>query len=85
MTGDYMTMVLVCNTDMLKEAGVDPARFPATWDGFLDVAKRVAKPGQQWGLGMVGAKDPGFSLGLREPWRLNHRSRDAKGLGSRGP
>jgi multiple sugar transport system substrate-binding protein len=30
MPGDYMTMVLVCNTEMLKEAGVDPARFPTT-------------------------------------------------------
>ena len=62
MPGDYMTMVLVCNTDMVKEAGVSPEKFPATWEGFLDFAKKATKPGQQWGLGMVGAKDPGFSL-----------------------
>jgi len=62
MPGDYMTMVLVCNTEMLKEAGVDPAKFPTTWDGFLEFAKKATRPGQQWGLGMVAAKDPGFSL-----------------------
>jgi multiple sugar transport system substrate-binding protein len=62
MPGDYMTMVLVCNVDMLKEAGVDPERFPTSWEGFLEFAKKATKPGQQWGLGMVGAKDPGFSL-----------------------
>lgn len=62
MPGDYMTMVLICNTEMLKEAGVDPGNFPKTWEGFLNVAKKTTKPGQQWGLGMVGAKSPGFSL-----------------------
>lgn len=62
MPGDYMTMVLVCNTDLLKQAGTDVERFPTTWGGFLDFAKKATRPGQQWGLGMVGAKDPGFSL-----------------------
>lgn len=62
MPGDYMTMVLVCNTDLLKQAGTDVERFPTTWGGFLDFAKKATTPGQQWGLGMVGAKDPGFSL-----------------------
>jgi len=45
--------------DLLKQAGTDVERFPTTWGGFLDFAKKATTPGQQWGLGMVGAKELG--------------------------
>ncbi len=68
MPGDYMAQVLVRNTEMFKEAGLDPAKPPKTWDEFLECAQTltVDKDGDfkvdQWGFGMIGAKDPGFEL-----------------------
>lgn len=68
MPGDYMTMVLFYNTEMFKAAGLDPDKPPKTWDEFLDYAKKLTRDTDgdgnvdQWGFGVVGAKDPGFSL-----------------------
>jgi len=68
MPGDYMAQVLVRNTELFKEAGLDPAKPPKTWDEFLEYAQAltVDKDGDfkvdQWGFGMIGAKSPGFEL-----------------------
>ncbi len=68
MPGDYMAQVLVRNTEMFKEAGLDPAKPPQTWDEFLECAQALTldKDGDfkvdQWGFGMIGAKSPGFEL-----------------------
>ncbi len=68
MPGDYMTMVLFYNTNMFKEAGLDPNKPPKTWDEFLGYAKKLTRDTDgdgkvdQWGFGTVGAKSPGFSM-----------------------
>lgn len=68
MPGDYMAQVLVRNTELFKEAGLDPAKPPKTWNEFLEYAQAltVDKDGDfkvdQWGFGMIGAKSPGFEL-----------------------
>jgi len=68
MPGDYMAQILVRNTELYKEAGLDPAKPPVTWDEFLEYAQvlTVDKDGDfkvdQWGFGMIGAKSPGFEL-----------------------
>jgi ABC-type glycerol-3-phosphate transport system substrate-binding protein len=68
MPGDYMTMVLFYNTNMFKEAGLDPNKPPKTWDEFLVYAKKLTRDTDgdgkvdQWGFGTVGAKSPGFSM-----------------------
>jgi multiple sugar transport system substrate-binding protein len=68
MPGDYMTMVLFYNTEMFKAAGLDPNAPPKTWDQFLEYAKKLTRDTNgdgkvdQWGFGVVGAKDPGFSM-----------------------
>jgi multiple sugar transport system substrate-binding protein len=35
------TPVIYYNADLVKRAGGDPDRFPATWDGIIDLAKRI--------------------------------------------
>ena len=68
MPGDYMSMVLVYNTKLFEEAGLDPDDPPESWDEFLEYAQALAKDTDgdgttdQWAFGMVGAKDPGFPL-----------------------
>jgi multiple sugar transport system substrate-binding protein len=68
MPGDYMTMVLFYNTQMFKDARLDPNKPPKTWDEFLAYAKKLTRDTNgdgkvdQWGFGTVGAKDPGFTL-----------------------
>ena len=68
MPGDYMTMVLFYNTQMFKDAGLDPNKPPKTWDEFLEYAKKLTRDTNgdgkvyQWGFGTVGTKDPGFTL-----------------------
>jgi ABC-type glycerol-3-phosphate transport system substrate-binding protein len=62
MPGDYMSMVLVYNTELFKAAGLDPKKPPKTWDEFLNYNKKLTKAPDQWGFGVVGAKDPGFEL-----------------------
>lgn len=50
------------NRDMFRKAGLDPDRFPVTWDEFLEAAKRLTidrnrngrpDPGDQWGTAMT--------------------------------
>ncbi len=35
------TPVIYYNADLVKRAGGDPDRFPTTWDGIIDLAKRI--------------------------------------------
>jgi multiple sugar transport system substrate-binding protein len=62
MPGDYMSMVLIYNTELFKEAGLDPKKPPKTWEEFLEYNKKLTKTPDRWGFGVVGAKDPGFEL-----------------------
>jgi multiple sugar transport system substrate-binding protein len=62
MPGDYMSMVLMYNTELFKAAGLDPKKPPKTWDEFLEYNKKLTKAPDNWGFGVVGAKDPGFEL-----------------------
>jgi ABC-type glycerol-3-phosphate transport system substrate-binding protein len=68
MPGDYMTMVLFYNTQMFKDAGLDPNKPPKNWDEFLKYAKKLTRDTNgdgkvdQWGFGTLGAKSPGFTL-----------------------
>ena len=61
MPDEIMAMVLAYNSDMFRAARLDPDKPPATWDEFLAAAKQLTT-GEQWGFGMLGAKDPGFPL-----------------------
>ncbi len=66
--GDFMSMVLFYNKNLFEEAGLDPNTPPATWDEFVDYAKKLTRDrdgdGQidTWGFGTIGAIDPGFEL-----------------------
>ena len=62
MPGDYMSMVLIYNTELFKEAGLDPKKPPKTWDEFLECNIKLTKPPERWGVAVLGAKDPGFEL-----------------------
>jgi multiple sugar transport system substrate-binding protein len=58
---DFMAMVLFRNKNLYKEAGLDPASPPETWDEFLTYAKKLTKA-DRWAFGTVGAISPGFEL-----------------------
>ncbi|RKX76850.1 MAG: hypothetical protein DRP87_10795 [Spirochaetes bacterium] len=66
--GDFMAMVLFYNTELFKEAGLDPNQPPKTWSQFLDYAKKLTRDRNGdgktdvWGFGTIGAIDPGFEL-----------------------
>lgn len=62
MPGDYMSMVLIYNTELFKAAGLDPQKPPKTWEEFLEYNKKLTKPPERWGIAVLGAKDPGFEL-----------------------
>jgi multiple sugar transport system substrate-binding protein len=62
MPGDYMSMVLIYNTELFKAAGLDPKKPPKTWEEFLEYNKKLTKPPEKWGVAVPGAKDPGFEL-----------------------
>jgi ABC-type glycerol-3-phosphate transport system substrate-binding protein len=62
MPGDYMSMVLIYNTELFKEAGLDPKKPPKTWEEFLEYNIKLTKPPERWGVAVLGAKDPGFEL-----------------------
>ena len=59
--GDFMTMSMFYNSEMLEEAGLDPESLPETWDEWLEWARELTVE-DRWGFGTVGAIDPGFAL-----------------------
>lgn len=66
--GDYMPMVMMYNTELLREAGLDTQNLPTTWDQWLTYAKQATRAREggdevnTWGFGTIGAIDPGFEL-----------------------
>jgi multiple sugar transport system substrate-binding protein len=66
--GDFMSMVLFYNTELFREAGLDPDSPPGTWKQFLDYAKKLTRDRDgdgkidTWGFGTIGAISPGFEL-----------------------
>jgi multiple sugar transport system substrate-binding protein len=39
------TPIIYINDDLVTKAGGDPAKFPTTWDGIFDLAKKINKLG----------------------------------------
>ena len=63
---DMNPMVLMYNKELFKEAGLDPSKPPATWEQFLDYAKKLTK-GDRWGVGIIGARQEGIFMRFN-PW-----------------
>jgi len=63
---DMNPMVLMYNKELFKEVGLDPAKPPATWEQFLDYAKKLTK-GDRWGVGIIGARQEGIFMRFN-PW-----------------
>jgi sn-glycerol 3-phosphate transport system substrate-binding protein len=55
------TIVLYWNKELFKEAGLDPEKAPANWDDHTAFAKKLTKPGTQWGTQIPST---GFSYWL---------------------
>lgn len=74
---DYMAMILVYDKTLYKDAGLDPAKPPKTWDEFLAYSKQLTRDRKNsgkidtWGFGTVGAIDPGWELRF-SPVLLSH-------------
>jgi ABC-type glycerol-3-phosphate transport system substrate-binding protein len=54
-------MTLLYNTTHYKEAGLDPAKPPATWDQFVEYAKKLTRAGR-YGLGLIGRRQEGLFM-----------------------
>lgn len=55
--GSYVTADgLMYNKRLFEAAGLDPDRPPATWEEFLDYAKKLTRPPEVYGYGIFGAK-----------------------------
>jgi len=46
----------IYNKDMVKQAGLDMSKPPATWKEYLDWSKRLTKEGQRWALAILAGK-----------------------------
>lgn len=46
----------IYNTELVKQAGLDMSRPPATWKEYLEWAKRLTREGQQWALAILGGR-----------------------------
>jgi hypothetical protein len=51
---------------ILAYLGLDPSKPPATWEQFLDYAKKLTK-GDRWGVGIIGARQEGIFMRFN-PW-----------------
>jgi len=58
---NIVAMMLIYNSQMLKDAGLDPANPPKNWEEFLESAKVLTKPPTQWGAVLMMGK-AGFDL-----------------------
>ena len=63
---DLNPLVLMYNTQHFKEAGLDPAKPPATWEQFLEYAKKLTRAGR-YGVGILGARQEGVFMRFN-PW-----------------
>jgi ABC-type glycerol-3-phosphate transport system substrate-binding protein len=46
----------IYNRDLVKQAGLDLSKPPATWSEYLDWSKRLTREGQQWALAILAGK-----------------------------
>jgi multiple sugar transport system substrate-binding protein len=63
---DLNPLVLMYNTQHFREAGLDPAKPPTTWEQFLDYAKKLTRAGR-YGVGILGARQEGVFMRFN-PW-----------------
>ncbi len=63
---DNNPMVLMYNKELFREAGLDPAKPPATWEQFLDYGKKLTR-GDRYGVGIIGARQEGIFMRFN-PW-----------------
>jgi len=63
---DLNPLVLMYNTQHFKEAGLDPAKPPTTWEQFLDYARKLTRAGR-YGVGILGARQEGVFMRFN-PW-----------------
>jgi multiple sugar transport system substrate-binding protein len=59
-------MVLMYNKELFREAGLDPAKPPATWEQFLDYGTKLTR-GDRYGVGIIGARQEGIFMRFN-PW-----------------
>ena len=58
------TIVMYYNKDLFREAGLDPENPPATWDEYVDAAKKLTKAdGSQWGAMIPSTGYPYWMFG----------------------
>lgn len=58
------TIVMYYNKDAFREAGLDPENPPATWDEYVDAAKKLTKSdGSQWGAMIPSTGYPYWMFG----------------------
>jgi len=66
--GDFMAMVLFYNSELFKEAGLDPDKPPTTWAEFREYAKKLTRDRDgdgkidTWGFGTPALINPGWEL-----------------------
>jgi len=58
---NIVAMMLVYNSQMFREAGLDPSNPPKNWGEFLEAAKALTSPPDHWGAAIVMGK-AGFDL-----------------------
>jgi ABC-type glycerol-3-phosphate transport system substrate-binding protein len=46
----------IYNKDMVRQAGLDLSKPPATWNEYLDWSKKLTREGQQWALAILAGK-----------------------------
>jgi ABC-type glycerol-3-phosphate transport system substrate-binding protein len=63
---DLDPLILMYNMQLFKEAGLDPSKPPATWNDFLDYAKKLTR-GDRYGAGIIGARQEGLFMRFN-PW-----------------
>lgn len=62
----YQPMILAYNTKLFRDAGLDPAKPPRTWEELVSYGKRLTRDVNndgkldQWGMAIIGAKGPGM-------------------------
>lgn len=70
---DLNPLALMYNVVHFKEAGLDPAKPPATWAEFLDYARKLTRDTDgdgkidRWGVGVIGARQEGLFMRFN-PW-----------------
>lgn len=70
---DFDIIVLVYNKKLFRAAGLDPNKPPATWDEFVDYARKLTRDlngdgnPDQWGYGLIAKREEGLFMRLN-PW-----------------